>query len=202
MPEQTVPRRPEPRSVIVGTLHQFGYRVASVNEAGTDFRFEIFTESNQRWRAQLTLAPPSLVVQFLAHCSTPYLPAQRARVAELTQRVDEKIACLGGFGFHWPSGSPFYRYGVDYEGQLLSVAAISRQMNAAAWPIKVYKSAFEALDMPKMTPEKAVDISLLLHECAEEATNPREALKVLLRVEDGGDNPTRPSRRGPDLFAL
>jgi hypothetical protein len=188
--------------IVRESLGHFGYAPVMINAEQTDFRFEIRTESNQKWRAQLTLAPPSVVIQFIVHCSTPYPTALRAQVAELTQRVDEKIGCLGGFGFHWPSGSPFLRYGVDYEGQALSVAAISRQMNATAWPLKVYQTAFGLMDLPKLTPEKAVDIALLLHDCAEEVSHPHEALKTILTVEHGGGNGDGKSRAHISLFDL
>jgi hypothetical protein len=184
---------------VVGALNDFGYPFETDPDQ-TDFRFDLRSKSKTDWHAQLRMTPGSPIIQLRVEVSRPYFAEKREWVAELVNRIDSKIAVLGGFGFDYPSGTAFFRYGVDLRGQTVTPESIERMLNSCAFAIEVFRSAFELIDTPKVSPEKAVDIALMLHDCGEMASHPRPALKAVLRVEKGGDqteglssqNPTSP----------
>lgn len=168
-------------SVIVA-LNEFGYSHAA-NDDQTEFRFDIVSKSGSIWHSAVRLTPGSSVVQLHVEVSRPYYAERREWVAELVHRIDEKIAVLGGFGFRYGSGTAFFRYGLDLRGQEIRSEAIERMLNSCSFAIEVFRSAFELIDLPRISPERAVDIALMLHDVGEMANDPKEALKAVLRVE-------------------
>jgi hypothetical protein len=120
--------------------------------------------------------------------SRPYLAVKRDWVAELVHRIDHKIAVLGGFSFDYSTGAAYMRNGVDFDGQQVTVEAVERMMNAVAFPIEVFSTAFDLINT-SASPRKAVDTALLLHNCPEYADRPGDALKTMLTVEKGGGGP-------------
>jgi hypothetical protein len=173
---------------VASSLRTFGYKY-SVSPQQTDFRFSCRTVSRD-WQSRILLAPPTSVVRLFSVVTEPYTADGKHWVAELVHRVNEKIACLGGFDFDYSTGAAVFRYGIDFADQQVTPGHIERMLNSASFPLEFFRTAFNAIGS-KMSPEKAVDISLLLHGCSERAHNPKAAMKTILHVEHGGGKSCR-----------
>lgn len=179
-------------------LRGFGYPVAE-HIAGIDFRFALVLPSRRSYRAQLVLAPPTRVVRFFAFLTDDFYPdGQRPWVTELVLRLDEKIGVLGGFGMQWDHGGIFYRAAVDFSGTTSVADGIERMLNATSFPLRVWEYAYGFLGTQGVSPGCAVDAALIAHECGEFAMAPREALKLVLKVERGEGQSAPSDLASPD----
>lgn len=170
---------------IVKCLQSFGYSY-SIDDSACDFRFNVRATSGSDWRSQLLLSPEQQIIRhfvYLTHAAHP----RQDWVRELVERMNHAIGVLGAFVYDSTAGA-YYRCGIDLRGGSVSPEAVERLMNYAGFPLSAWEIAYGLVDNPKMTPEMAADIALLLSGGSDGCIS-QPVLRSILTVAQGDSAP-------------
>lgn len=169
-------------------LSDYGYEY-SADDAGRDFRFRIHTASGATWRSQVLLTRCGTVLRHFVYVTDQGYREDFARgVGDLAHLINVKVP-LGGFIFDPSSGAAFYRYGLDLRGTAPLPVAFERMLNACAYPIHLWDTAFRLLLGKNATPFRAFNAALVICDAPDDAQVTKEVQRLLISAEDGGNRP-------------
>jgi hypothetical protein len=125
--------------VVARTLDDFGYPFEV--QSGTDFRFRLCTGPKRFWRSQVIMDGD--IIRSVTFLTDDLYPShQRQFVLETACRLNAVASVLGGWHFDWDSGSCEYRFGLDLRSVSDMHQAITRALNAVAFPVKLWERCF------------------------------------------------------------
>ncbi|MES2179327.1 MAG: hypothetical protein V4550_15820 [Gemmatimonadota bacterium] len=128
------------RGAVYWMISDYGYQ--TLNEPGdadNDIRFQCTAKSGRSYRSQFLLYPIQRIARVVIHFDLRYHPNRRLFFAEVVHRLNDSVAVLGHFEFHWDSGQTSFVFGAEVTDP--DPETFATMMNRCAYAIEVWEAA-------------------------------------------------------------
>jgi hypothetical protein len=157
-------------------IDQFGYRLLKSSTDKDDLHFYLHISKTERYRTQLLIDEASRILDLRVYCTdSGYHPSKAPEIAELANRLNEDVPFSL---FYQQVGSGAIVLKLTYDARKgATVEDIENWMNLAAFPLKVFSTAFDKIAHDGVDGEAAYGASLI-----ENQIYSRKVLKKVRRA--------------------
>lgn len=169
----------------VAALAQFGYDHTKPNDGTIGF-FLVTEPHTERW-AEFRIDEDAGLLRLFVTLMDICPPRLRQRVTDLAARVNETVVM--GAVVSGESGACWHRSHIDFRGREANVVEVENLLNASAYPIQLWDYACKLLvKHPEASPVEVLESALLATDALDDDEVTSEAVRLLLKVEEGGDS--------------
>lgn len=171
----------------------------TVNHAGNDLRFHIFTDRQTSWRAQIVVHEDERLLQLFVYLTDDQYPVKCVPwIREFAARFNVCVTVLGCFAVGWDNGDVCYRAALDFRRIQPQPALIEDLLNGTAFPIRMWQRAFEHVWGRKVAPQDALNAALIAGDAYEGDGVSNGTRRALFQVTVGSapHNPATSAENG------
>jgi hypothetical protein len=111
---------------------------------------------------------------------------RQAWVVELISRMNDQIAVLGNYTLQWETGAVLYRYAVDFGERDIELATISDMLDSLAFPLDVWKRAYQHVQASNISPADALQASRIEEGVFDRGNVSDATRRAMFTVTEGG----------------